>query len=109
MWQQSDQQIHELFLDSLCNMYPHISADDIVAFRISRVKQVMALPTLNYSERIPPIKTSMHNVFVVNSAHIIKGTLNVNEVIDVAENTFRDAILPSLLEINSTPMMAEHV
>ncbi len=108
-WQQSDEQIRELFLDSLCKMYPHFSTDDVVAFRVSRVRQVMALPTLNYSERIPPIKTSLQNVFVVNSAQIVKGTLNVNEVIDVAETAFRDALLPSAFSKEQTAVMAEHV
>jgi protoporphyrinogen oxidase len=109
VWQQSDEQIRELFLASLCRMYPQFSADDVMAFRVSRMRQVMALPTLNYSERIPPIKTSLQNVFVVNSAQIVKGTLNVNEVIDVAETAIRKTLLPSVYSDDQTTVMAEHV
>lgn len=107
-WQQSDEQVRELFLSSLCKMYPHFSRDDVVAFRVSRVWQVMALPTLKYSELIPPIKTSLQNVYVVNSAQIVKGTLNVNEVIDVAETAFRDVLLPAISNHNQTANLAEH-
>lgn len=108
-WQQSDEQLRDQFLKSLCDIYPHLSTDDVVAFRISRVQQVMALPTLNYSEKIPPFKTTLKNVYVVNSSHIVKGTLNVNEVIDIAEAAFRDAILPTLSCNDQTAMMAGHV
>jgi protoporphyrinogen oxidase len=109
IWQQSDEQIRELFLASLCKLYPHFSTNDVVAFRVSRVRQVMALPILNCSEKIPPIKTSLRNVYVVNSAHIVKGTLNVNEVIDIAETAFRDALLPTFSSKEQTAMIAEHV
>ena len=35
----------------------------------------------NYSENVPDVKTSLENVFIVNSAQITNGTLNVNETV----------------------------
>ena len=77
-------------------MYPDFRRDDVEAFRVSRVRQLMALPTLDYSDRLPPVETSIPNVFAVNSALITQGTLNVNEVIEVAETALHEHLLPSL-------------
>ena len=66
-------------------MYPHFDAQDVVAFRLSRVRHVCALSTLNYSEQAPRITTSIPGLYTVNSAQIVNGTLNVNETIKLAE------------------------
>lgn len=108
-WQWSDEQLCEEFLGSLSKMYPHFARDQVKGFRVSRVRHVMALPTLNYSERVPPIKTSVRNLYAVNSAQIVKGTLNVNEVIEVAENAFRDVLLPDFEKPSSTSYSGHHV
>jgi protoporphyrinogen oxidase len=81
----SDNQIEEKFVDALCRMYPHFKPSDLICFRVSRVKYVLALSTLNYSERLPPMTTSVHGLHIINSAHICNGTLNVNETVQLAE------------------------
>ena len=93
-WHWSDEDVRERFLAALDKMYPALERDDVTAFRVSRAPHVMALPTLNYSDQLPPMVTAAPNVFAVNSAHIVKGTLNVNEVIDLAENAFAQVLLP---------------
>jgi hypothetical protein len=64
----------------------------------------MALPTLGYSERLPSLATGVPNVFAVNSAHIVKGTLNVNEVVDLANTAFHDVLAPSIRD--ASPSLA---
>lgn len=81
----SDQEIEETFLKALERMYPHFQLRDLLCFRVSRVRYVLAIPTLNYSERLPPMHTSIPGLHIVNSAHIVNGTLNVNETIQLAE------------------------
>lgn len=105
-WQWSDQELEEKFVSALERMYPDFSRDDVEAFRVSRVKRVMALPTLRYSEHLPSIDTKIPNVFAVNSAQIVKGTLNVNEVIEIAEDALADHLLPSLHSDSPTPQLA---
>ena len=83
---ETDDEIRERCLSTLEKMYPEFSRDDVAAFRTSRARYVMALPTLGYSERLPPMKTSVPGVYAVNSAHILKGNLNVNETIEIAED-----------------------
>jgi protoporphyrinogen oxidase len=95
-WNWSDHEIEERFLATLGRMYPHFRRDDVKAFRVSRVKHVMALPTLRYSERLPPLATEAANIFAVNSAHIVKGTLNVNEVLELADEAFESALGPAI-------------
>ncbi|MCA9084346.1 MAG: NAD(P)/FAD-dependent oxidoreductase [Planctomycetaceae bacterium] len=83
-FQRSDKEIEEEFLSALDRMYEHFSRSDVLAFRVSRVRHVFALPTLGYSERVPPIRTNVDHVYAVNSSHIVNGTLNVNETIRLA-------------------------
>lgn len=80
-----DAEVETLFLDGLRRVYPGVRGEDVLAFRISRVRYVMPLPTLGYSKRVPPVDTSARGIHLVNSAHILNGTLNVNETVQLAE------------------------
>lgn len=81
----SDQDIEERFVSALVRMYPHFRSDQILCFRVSRVRYVLPISTLEYSNRLPPISTSLPGIHILNSAHIVNGTLNVNETIQLAE------------------------
>ncbi len=96
VWSRSDAEIEEQFLTGLERMYPLFRRSDVRAFRVSRERYVMALPTLGYSDRLPPMTTEALHVFAVNSAHIVKGTLNVNEVVELANDAVAGVLLPSL-------------
>ena len=90
LFEKSDALIEEIFIIALEKMYPHFRREDVLAFKISRVRQVFPIPTLNYSDNLPQMKTSLENVFTVNSAHIVNGTLNVNETVQLAERFFKE-------------------
>jgi protoporphyrinogen oxidase len=91
-WQRSDADIEADFIGALERMYPHFRRDQMVAFKVFRARQVLAISTLEYSSRsLPPVRTSLPNVFVMNSAQIANGTLNVNETLGVV-----NANLPNL-------------
>ncbi len=85
LFEKSDAEIEEIFVSALEKMYSHFEKGDVVEFKISRVKNVFPIPTLEYSANVPDVKTSLENVFIVNSAQITNGTLNVNETIQLAE------------------------
>jgi len=93
---ETDDQVRERCLATLEKMHPHFSRDDVLAFRTSRARYVMALPTLSYSERLPPMQTSIPGVYAVNSAHILKGNLNVNETIEIAEDAINSVLAPAI-------------
>ncbi|TAM89170.1 FAD-dependent oxidoreductase, partial [bacterium] len=88
----SDEEIEHEFLDALERMYPGLERRAVRGFRISRVRYVLPLSTLGYSERLPPIRTSIPGLYVVNSAQIVNGTLNVNETVALAERTYPDLL-----------------
>ena len=92
LFEKTDAEIEETFLSALEKMYPHFERKDVSAFKISRVRQVFPLPTLNYSANVPSVKTSLENVFIVNSAQITNGTLNVNETVQLAERFFEEVL-----------------
>lgn len=85
LFEKTDAEIEENFVSALEKMYPHFKRADVLSFKISRVRQVFPLPVLNYSANLPGVRTSIDNLFVVNSAQITNGTLNVNETVQLAE------------------------
>jgi protoporphyrinogen oxidase len=85
LFETSDAEIEATFLSALERMYPNFSRDRVRAFRISRVRQVFPIATLGYSRSLPPIATSVPGVYLLNSAHIINGTLNVNETLGLVD------------------------
>jgi protoporphyrinogen oxidase len=93
---ETDDAVRERCLATLERMHPNFSRDDVLAFRVSRARQVMALPTLRYSERLPPMQTSIPGVYAVNSAHILKGNLNVNETVQIAEDAICGVLAPAI-------------
>ncbi len=96
LFEKSDEEIQESFLSALDRMYPEFSRDDVIDFKLSRVRSVMAIPTLKYSELLPPMKTSVEGLYVVNSSYILKGNLNVNESITIAEDAMRTVLKDEL-------------
>ncbi len=84
-WQRTDREIEAEFTGALTRMYPAFRPEQVRAFQVARVKDVLALSTLHYSDAaLPPTRTSLPNVAIVNSAQIAHGTLNNNEVVGLA-------------------------
>jgi len=87
-----DEELRKYFLEPLFKMYPDFSDNDVISWNVSSARRVFALPTMHYSERLPPITTSMEGYYIINSAQIINGTLNVNETIQVAETKLEEIL-----------------
>ena len=49
------------------------------------MRNVLAISTLDYSAKLPPMQTSVPGLFLVNTAQIANGTLNVNETLQLAD------------------------
>jgi protoporphyrinogen oxidase len=98
IWRESDESISERFLTSMCELYPDFERSDVLTVRISRAQHVFTLPTLGYSQTIPPTATSIPGLYLVNSAQIVNGTLNVNETIRLAESSVDEVCAPLVTE-----------
>lgn len=85
---ESDESIRARLVATLEKMYPAFDAGQITGFGVARARQVMALPTLNFSQRLPPVKTSVPGVYIIHSGQIVKGNLNVNETLELADELF---------------------
>ncbi|MEP7166127.1 MAG: NAD(P)/FAD-dependent oxidoreductase [Ferruginibacter sp.] len=92
LFDKDDADLRKIFCDALFKMYPHITKEDILFWGTSKARVVFALPTINYSRNIPGIATSLGNYYIINSAQIINGTLNVNETIQVAEMKLKEIL-----------------
>jgi protoporphyrinogen oxidase len=90
----SDAEIQAAFIEGLSRLFPAFRAEEMLAFRVSRVKHVFALSTLGYSTRVPPMETSIPGLYIVNSAQIVNGTLNVNETVRLAESSLETICQP---------------
>ena len=89
-------ELKKYFLEPLFKMYPDLSEKDVTWWNVSSARRVFALPTMHYSEKLPPITTSLEGYYIINTAQIINGTLNVNETVQVAETK-----LEEILEMSS--------
>lgn len=92
LFDKSDEELRNIFLGALYKMYPDLSKDDLNFWGVSKARIVFALPTINYSKKVPGVTTSLSNYYIINSAQIINGTLNVNETIQVAETKLKEIL-----------------
>ena len=79
-----DDAVEAVFLPALQRMFPDLRRDQIKAFKVTRTRHVLALSTLHYSDRLPPMATSVPGLSIVNSAQIVNASLSVNESVALA-------------------------
>lgn len=95
-WGKRDDEILDESVSALERMYPHFHRAQVLATQVARVRNVLALTTRDYTAKsLPPLTTSHERLFVVNSAQIANGTLNVNETLMLADRQAR-ALIPIL-------------
>lgn len=92
LFTKSDEEIMNFFSETLRKMYPWLTEDNFKFSGVARAKHVITVLNLNYSDNLPDIKTSVPGVYIINSAHIKDGTVNVNETIKVAESKLAEII-----------------
>jgi protoporphyrinogen oxidase len=85
LFERSDRDIEDEFLDHLAAIHRHFDRRDVLAFKVSRARYVFPVSTLGRSLQVPPFVTGVPGVSVISSAQILNGTLNVNETLEVAD------------------------
>jgi hypothetical protein len=66
-------------------MYPDLVEADVLAFRVSRVRRVFAVPTLRFSDTMPRQRTSVRGLELAGSANLPFATLNVDDTLSLLE------------------------
>ncbi len=92
IYHKSDEEIKESFIEIFKKMYPWIKQEDIKFVALAKARNVITVAKLNYSENLPDVKTSIPDLFIVNTSHIKDGTLNINETIRVAETKLEEIL-----------------
>jgi protoporphyrinogen oxidase len=90
----SDQFVKDRFIESLKIMQPSFKSEDIICSQVARAPYVITIPEMEYSKKLPSWKTSLNNLFIINSSFITDGTLNVNETLKIS-----NAYIPEVLKI----------
>jgi protoporphyrinogen oxidase len=85
LFEAPDETIRTRCIATLSKMYEGFSEDQLLAFKVSRARNVLAIQGLDYSRKVPPMSTSVPGLFIVTSAQIINGNLNVDETIALAK------------------------
>ena len=93
-----DETIHERCLTTLERMYPNFNRSQVSAIQTARARHVMALPTLKYSEQLPPVVCSVPGLYLLNSAQVTKGNLNVNETMEIVERELENTVWPDAMK-----------
>jgi protoporphyrinogen oxidase len=88
----SDRAIEAAFLPALLRMFPGLSRENVAAFKITRTRHVLAISTLGYSDNLPPMRTSVPGLYIVNSAQIVNGSLSVDETVHLANEAAANLI-----------------
>jgi protoporphyrinogen oxidase len=89
----SDDEIREYFVGNFLKMYPNLRPENIKFAGVAKAKHVITVLDKGYTDHLPEVKTSTPGVYIINSAHINTGTLNVNETIKVAESKLKEIIV----------------
>lgn len=89
-FERDDESIRTEFIAALNRPHPSFGMNDVVAFRVARARYVLPVSTLGYSDRIPPVATSVPNLHLVNSTQIVNGTLNVNQTLMLSAQAFEE-------------------
>ncbi len=87
----TDEHVIDTFVDYLATVHPALDRDDIIASRVSRVRQVYAVPTPSYSDKMPLLGTSVPGLVVVGSANLPFSTLNVDDTLSLVEPALAEA------------------
>lgn len=86
LFEATDDEVRDLFLPYLQRIHPELADEDVLAFRVSRSRQVFAVPTIDYSQHVPPMVTSVPGLYLAGSAHLVNATLNVDDTLSLVDD-----------------------
>jgi len=82
--EKSDEEVLDIFIRALRRMFPYLADEDIITHSVHRETYVQPIQEVGYSEKITSMRTSLDNVYIVNTSMILDSTLNNNQVIQLA-------------------------
>jgi protoporphyrinogen oxidase len=95
LFSRTDDEVLQEFLPYLRRMYPDLDPSDVLTARVSRVGQVFAVPSIDYSSKAPSVSTSVPGLYVAGSANLPFSTLNVNDTLSLVDEVLEAAEMPA--------------
>ena len=84
--QSSDDEVQTQFLAGLKLLFPKFEQNQIVSCVVNRATKVQPLQVVGFSQIVPRCETRHPDFFVLNTAQLVAGTLNNNEVIGAVDH-----------------------
>ncbi len=82
---QSDDILVARAITALQRIFPWLGRSDIIAARVARASHVFAFPRIGRIASLPPVRTSLRRIAIVNNGRLRYATLNVSDTIGVVE------------------------
>ena len=101
-FERTDRDIEADCISALSRMYPHCDSRDVLCFRVSRTRHLSASTTLNYSDIVPPMATSVPGVHIVNSAYLVSDTVHLDKIVKLANGAAQSLLTSQLQEARAT-------
>jgi protoporphyrinogen oxidase len=82
----SESEIETLMLDKLPAIFPDFKKENLLKTHVFRSFSAATVCDLNFSTKVPNVKTTVENLFVCNMAHVYPDERSVNNSIRIAAN-----------------------
>lgn len=92
LFESTDEEVISYYVSNFIKMYPGLKEENFKFKGVARAKHVITVSALGYSDKLPGINTSIPGVYIINAAHILDGTVNVNDTIKVAEAKLKEVL-----------------
>jgi protoporphyrinogen oxidase len=83
----TDSELREQFLAAFLPMY-ELTEADVLSFSVARARLVLPVPTPGYLGRVPDVATTVPGLYLVGSAQIVDGTLNVEQTLKLLDDAW---------------------
>jgi protoporphyrinogen oxidase len=80
LWTMKEEDIKKLYIDGLCTMFPHLSAQDVIWFKLAKERYATPIFLQGYEKKMKSID-SFGNLHFAGSFKIYPHSRNVNNVI----------------------------
>jgi protoporphyrinogen oxidase len=77
-------------IDSVQRIFPEMQCRDVVAARVARAAHVFPFPRIGRVNGLPPARTSLRKVTIINTARLRYATLNVSDTIGIVDEAFEE-------------------
>lgn len=81
------QSLEKSFFNMLKVVNPGLTPDSIRDFKVFRTEHAQAICTVNFKDRMPPVKTPVNNLFLLDSTQLYPSDRTLSALIGLAEKT----------------------